>query len=119
MVMPWPCALIAACAVLAGPIGVAGGALAGTSLGQVVQASGGHVPRHLEFAILGDAEVQARRQLRTSNSSAPTNRPGWRRSLHESEEAELVGNVEHLGYFYATIAIGTPAQFFTVIVDTG
>ena len=33
--------------------------------------------------------------------------------------APLVGNTEPLGYYYATLDIGTPGQTFTVIIDTG
>ena len=99
--------------------------LAAVALLAVVAAA----PEPVRFNILGGRQVRElhrRRALRegprrNQNHTASARLPQRKLQARPSEEIEegtLRGNTEPLGYFYAEVAIGTPSQRFTLMVDT-
>ena len=84
-------------------------------------------PEPVRFNILGGRQVRELHRRRgpreepRRNLTVATRLPLRKlqaRPSEEVEEATLRGNTEPLGYFYAEVAIGTPSQRFTLMVDT-
>ena len=70
-------------------------------------------------AVHGRQGIEATtRRNQTAGAMTKGQRKLQARPAEEIEEATLYGNTEPLGYFYAEVAVGTPAQFFHLVVDT-